>query len=118
VRHDYVRCQAYQLSRIRPHETCVVSNPAKLDAYVATLDPSNLTKSLPESRNASVRFRVSLDRAHQYADPSFTRLLRARRERPRRHAAQQRDEIPSLQPSPAMTTDSTGPGTALGCPRP
>src|SRR5262249_13995918 len=48
-------------------------------------------------RNAApqLHFRIALGQAHQHADPPHTLggLLRARHERPRRRAAEQRDEL-------------------------
>jgi hypothetical protein len=98
VHHDYVRCRPYQFGRVRPHEICVVGGPAKLNAYVATLYPSDLAKSLPEGRHACVCFRVTLDHAHQCTDPPFTRLLRTRSKRPTNcTTAKQRDELAAFQ---------------------
>jgi hypothetical protein len=49
-------------------------------------------------RNAGLRFRVVRIDGHEHADPSHPlALLRAHRERPRRRAAEQRDELAASQ---------------------
>jgi hypothetical protein len=56
-----------------------------------------LFKSLPKRCDASLSFRIVFSEPHQYPDaPHSLRLLRVRRQRPRRRAAQQRDELASF----------------------
>ena len=63
----------------------------------ALLRPTKLAQALPERCNADARVRVALD-AHEHADPSHALgLLRARRERPRRRAAEECDEVAPVQ---------------------
>src|SRR4030095_12886380 len=65
--------------------------PALLDHDVATLDEAGLSQA------AAKRSHDVLERCRggvaQEADDGHRRLLRARRERPRRRAAEQRDEL-------------------------
>src|SRR5215831_6143501 len=55
---------------------------------------------MPQSDNLSLCCRIGLGISHQHADlPHTLALLRARRERPRGHAAEQRDEVAALHHS-------------------
>src|SRR5215469_5237844 len=57
-------------------------------------DHPSLSKRLSERCKASGGFRIVLRNIYQDADPSHAlSLLRARRERPRRRTAEQRDEL-------------------------
>ena len=70
---------------------------ALLDRYVAALDETGVRKALAESRELQ---RGRLRRAGQEkSDHRYRRLLRARRERPCRRAAEKGDE---LAPSPTL----------------
>src|SRR5262245_15230992 len=65
--------------------------PAIEDAHVATFDPAELAQPLDESIGPLPlsRSRVRAEKS----DRGQCRLLRARRQRPRRRAAEQRDEL-------------------------
>src|SRR5262245_65180631 len=57
-----------------------------------------------ESREACLTFRIIGGEVHEHADaPHAARLLRARRERPRRRAAKERDD---LAPSHSITSSA------------
>src|SRR5262249_14956892 len=68
--------------------------PTSVDEGVTALSPPELLKSLPERCNMGLYFQIALGIAHQHTDPPHpVRLLRPRRQRPRRRAAEQRDEL-------------------------
>jgi hypothetical protein len=62
-----------------------------------TLQPASCSP-LQESRETRLSFRIVRYQIHEHADSPLTlaRLLRSRRERPRRRAAKQRDELAAL----------------------
>src|SRR5262249_3455257 len=62
------------------------------------LRPPDLLQLVPERRDPGLPFIVALGVAHQHADASHALgLLRPPRERPRRCAAEQRDEFATVQ---------------------
>src|SRR4029077_1051342 len=68
--------------------------PASVDLGVTALGPPELLEFLPERRDMGLCFRVGLGIAHQHTNPSHTvGVLRARRDRQRRRAAEERDEL-------------------------
>ena len=71
--------------------------PAPQRMSMRTLRPSvqpNCCKRLPERRDARLKFRIVGGRWHEHANaPHPLGLLRARHQRPRRRAAEQRDEL-------------------------
>ena len=71
--------------------------PLKIDLNIAAGRPAELLESLPERRGAGLSFRIILGVEHQHADPPHPlALLRVRRERPRRRAAEKGDELAPL----------------------
>src|SRR5262249_2811229 len=71
--------------------------PAILDDDVAALDPAELPRPLREGGGPQAPPRRRGGAEHAYGAP--LRLLRARRKRPRRRAAEKRDELASLHHS-------------------
>src|SRR5215470_8726779 len=71
----------------------VGASPAIIDADVAAVTPAELFERLPERHQIGLYFRIILDERVEHADPTETNRLRLRRERPRRRAAEQRDEL-------------------------
>src|SRR5215813_4259344 len=71
--------------------------PAIVNGKVAPLYPTDLFKRLPKRRDIGLRFCIVVSESRQHSDPAHSgRLLRARRERPRRRStAQQRNELAS-----------------------
>src|SRR5262249_11176753 len=69
-----------------------------LDPKIAVLRPSPFFKSLAESGNPCFAFRIIFGEGYQHTDaPNTIRLLRVRRERPRRRcAAEERNELAAL----------------------
>src|SRR5262249_42895429 len=87
----------------------LVVSPAKVDGNVLSLDDSGLLQPLPKRcdkwRGASSR------RATEEPDHRHRRLLRARRERPRGCAAEQRDEIAAFHSITSSARASSEGGT-------
>src|SRR5262249_26647716 len=71
--------------------SCITLRPAIIDLDIAALDPAEFTEGLLKRLYACLPFGVVGNR-HKYPEPSHPFGLRARRERPRRCAAEQRDE--------------------------
>src|SRR5262249_20068254 len=91
---DLIGLQRDQLPRESPDQLRVAGRgPADVDPNVAALDPSELLEPFPERCSSLLPFPVALGKSLQYSDAAYTlALLRARRERPRGRAAEQRDE--------------------------
>jgi hypothetical protein len=65
-----------------------------LDSDIAVLGPPEHLEPLPKRNNASQHFRIVLNVRMEERDATHARrLLRARRKRPYRRAAEQRDEV-------------------------
>jgi hypothetical protein len=79
------------------HQLNVVCRPAKVNPCIAPLRPADLLEALAERSDPSLSFTVALRIRHQHADaPHAFGRLRLRRDRPRRHATEQRHEIAPL----------------------
>src|SRR5438105_14288101 len=82
---------------------------AIFDQDVAAGRPSELPKPLPEILKITLRVRIILGDPQQYRDPPHSdhwhrRLLRARRDRPHRRAAEKANELTS----PHIRTQAQG----------
>ncbi len=111
---DHIGLQRNQLFRERLILIRPAGRKAIVDADIAALRPSEPFEPLPECREACLHFRIVLGIGHQHADaPHPLGLLRARRERPRRRAAEQRDELAPLH-SITLSARATSPaGTSM-----
>src|SRR5262249_2943309 len=68
--------------------------PAHVDTRSTTVDPAQFLQLVQERRDSGSAFRVAGCGTHEHSDaPRPLALLRARREGPRRRAAEQRDEL-------------------------
>ena len=83
--------------------------PAIFDREIAAVDPTEIAHSLHEG-GGPLALRRRAARSEQ-SDGRHLRLLRARRERPRRHAAEQRDELATATHS---ITSSARPSSVSG----
>ena len=93
-----VRFQLDQIGCVGAHQIHVVRGPALVELDVVMFDPAQSEKLVPEGLNASLDFNVAGRIWQQDADPPCaTALLRARLQRPRRRAAEKRDELAPLQ---------------------
>ena len=89
-----VGLQADQLLRERSHPTGVNAAPTKVHPHVAAIGPTQDRKRLRERRNGGLRLGVVFVARQEQADaPHAVALLRTRRERPCRRAAEERDEV-------------------------
>src|SRR5262245_10389345 len=71
--------------------------PADVKARIAAVGPTQFRQPLDESGELSPPPRIALVRTQEHADAAhLLRLLRARRERPRRRAADDLDELAPL----------------------
>src|SRR5215471_120761 len=96
IGQDHVRPQIEQFfgELARMHD--VARTPAIDELDIAALDPAERVKGLLENHDPRLSFRVIRD-SHQHAHPPHAiRLLRARRERPSRSAAQKDHELTPL----------------------
>jgi hypothetical protein len=76
----------------------VAHAPAVVDPYIAAFAPAQFLQRLQERDPTGPRFRIVLGQVHEHTDaPHPLDRLRARRERPRRRTAEQRDERAPLQ---------------------
>src|SRR5262249_22590330 len=92
-----VRCKRDQIRRLFAKAVRIASAPAEVDTYVTADRPARFLQPLQERRETCLSFRVVRGEIHEHADAAQAfALLRARRERPRRRAAEQRDEIAPL----------------------
>src|SRR6516162_4027501 len=68
--------------------------PPKVNPHVAAISPTQARKRLSERREARLPHGIVFVIRHEHADtPYAVALLRPRRERPRRRAAEERDEL-------------------------
>src|SRR5262249_14600302 len=103
---------ANQIGRQRRQPVNLIVGPAVLDRDVLALDISGVFKSLAESAQP---VRKPIKRlAIEEPDHRHRRLLRPRRERPRRRATEQRDEIAPLH----SITSSVRASSEIGGSRP
>jgi len=92
-RKNGVRRQRDQLRRELAISIGIARGPTNFDPNVTADRPPGLLQTLQECRETGLPFRVVRREVHDHADaPRAIRLLRARRERPRRRAAEKCDE--------------------------
>src|SRR5262249_18915606 len=93
-RNDGVWCERHQFGRIFTSFLGVEFRPPSFDPYIASSDPARLREPLKERPDPGLKFRIVRGCRQQHADaPHPLGLLRTRRERPRRRAAKQCDEL-------------------------
>src|SRR5262249_16773452 len=82
---DHIWLKADDLRHIGPHAVQIVGRPAQVDPDIFAFPPPELAQLLPKDRDALLPFGIAFGIRHHYADPSRSaRLLRPRRQRPRR----------------------------------
>ncbi len=114
VTEDDVGRERQQRLRIFTHESQIAAGPAYVDACRRALRPTQALEPVKHGPKPALIGR-GLDRAHQHRDPTRTGgLLRARRERPRRRAADERDELAA----PHSITSSALASSVAGTSRP
>ena len=94
IDNDDIRLHSDEFAGIEAGTIGIAAGPTKLHPHVTAVDPSQLLQPLLQGRHATLSLRVVLGEDGEHADPArLVRLLRARIERPRRRAAEQRDEL-------------------------
>src|SRR5262245_5713550 len=89
-----VRSKRGQFRRVSANVAFIGGSPAGVDPHIATDAPAQLLQPLQERPNAGLKFHIVRSGGQDYADePHPLGLLRARRQRPRRRRAEQRDEV-------------------------
>src|SRR6266550_3520048 len=79
---------------VAPNASDIAPSPIPVDAQVFPLGPTQRMQTLPKGRGAGLALWIILRIVHQHCDPAHPlALLRARRERPRRHAAEKLNEL-------------------------
>src|SRR5215472_9300233 len=92
---DHVRRERNQFRRVFAQPIGIAQAPPILDTHVSAVGPASFLQALYEGITAGNPFRIvrsQVAREHAYA-PHTLPLLRARPERPRGRAAEQRDEV-------------------------
>src|SRR5262249_58245619 len=90
--------------------------PAKCDHNILPLDKSNFAQSL--LKGSDYASGLAGRAAANKTDHRHRRLLRVRRQRPRRCAAEQRDELAAARPRVHSITSSARATTVAGTSRP
>src|SRR5262249_38844475 len=85
-----------QLRRVFAITLGIAAAPSDLDPHIAAVGPAQFLKPLQKRRVAGLRVSIVRVEAIKHADTPQPPLLRARRQRPRRRAAKQRDELAPL----------------------
>src|SRR5262245_3343927 len=112
---DDVRRERDQFRRVSAEEFGIARAPTILDPHVTADGPTQFLQALKARRVASRSFRIVRAQVHEHADaPHPLALLRPRRQRPPRRAAEQRDEF---APSHSITSSARA-STLAGTSRP
>src|SRR5262245_62287920 len=91
----------------------VTRPPAEVNTHVAADAPARFLQPLQECRETPLSFRIFCGEVHEDADAAhFLSLLRTRPNRPRRRAAEQRDELAALHSITSSARVSTAAGTS------
>src|SRR5262249_7114915 len=110
-----VRGERHQFRSVFTRGIGIPATPAVVDPDVLADRPPQLLQTLRKRREAGVRLWIVGLHGHQHTDaPHPFGLLRARRERPRGRAADQRDELAALH----SITSSARASTVVGMSRP
>src|SRR5262245_6831847 len=92
--YDHVRRERRQLCCVPANFIGFGRGPARVDLHVAADAPAGLLETLQERAEAGLKFPIVRSRGQENANEAhLLALLRARRKRPRRRAAEQRDEL-------------------------
>src|SRR5262245_31369047 len=91
----------------------IALSPSIVDPNIAILHPSQLLQTFLEGCRPSPDLGIALVQRHQHADaPHPFGLLRARRKRPHRRAAEKRDELASFHSITSSARASSVGGTS------
>src|SRR5262249_35243418 len=110
---DHIRSRAHELRSNRPQTRGRQRAPVFLDANIAAVDPAELLERFAKCRAACTRLRLVGKCIREVNEAWYAaRLLRARRERTRRRAAEQRDELAPLHSITSSARASSWGGTS------
>ena len=108
---DYVRRERDQFGRILPKTRYIAQGEAVVDLHIAALGPAQLLQLFQERSVARPCLRIVFGQVREHADaPNALALLRPRRHRPRRRAAEQGDELASFHSITSSARPSSGSG--------
>src|SRR5262249_1186671 len=94
---DDVRREREQFRSMFCAAVGIVLAPAGVDPHIAANSPAQFLQTLVERRKSILAFWIVRSPVHEHADAAHAlALLPPRRERPRRRAAEQRDELAPL----------------------
>src|SRR5262249_4428282 len=111
VCHDDFRRKRDQFFRVSANPRRITATPSDFKLHIAIFGPAQLMQQLYEHRETSL-LGCRFGRTHEHADPSHpVGLLRARRERPRRRPADERDERAALHSITSSAATSSLSGT-------
>jgi hypothetical protein len=86
--------QAHQLLRERSYPIGVTAAPTKVHPHVAAIGPTQVRKGFSERGEAVLPLGIVFVASHEHAKaPHAVALLRPSSQRPRRRAAEERDEF-------------------------
>jgi hypothetical protein len=86
----------------------LVANPSKIDAQVGVIGPTQIPQLRGECLRRAPGFHVALGQVRHHGDPAHAiALLRPRRNRPCRRAAEKRDELAPLHSITSSAIAST-----------
>src|SRR5262249_9840413 len=111
IGNDNVRRKRHQFHRMSAANVDTARGPADVKARIAAVGPAQFRQPLDESGELSPPPRIALVRTQEHAHaPDPLALLRARRQRPRRRAAEQRDELATADHSIISSAMANTPG--------
>src|SRR5262249_3173856 len=114
ARYNDVWCKRGQFGRCASNGARIASTPASVDLQVTALDPAETLQPRPKCCEPGLGLGIVGSSGGEHADPPHTlALLRARRERPRRRAAEQRDERAAVHSITSSAIASRVGGTSM-----
>src|SRR5690348_3291800 len=90
----------------------ISGGPADVDAQIPADDPIQQRQRLQERRYSGLEYRIVRGCGQQHADATHA-LLRARRDRPRRCAAESTEEIATPHSITSSARPNSGSGTVM-----
>src|SRR5262245_47022354 len=90
---DEIRGRCDRFFRVNTHALNITAPKAIIDLDIASYSPPECLQPLVQCLRAGLRFSIIRGAHHHENPPHPLALLRARRKRPRRRAAEQRDEL-------------------------
>src|SRR5262249_7734435 len=109
---DHVGTKFDKIRGCGPNEVHVVAGPTLVELGVNAGGPTTFSQLLAKGAHARLHFGVRWRKRHQNPDPAHPlALLRARRERPRRRAGEEGNELAALHSITSSAVASSLSGT-------